>query len=511
MADKDLTIAIKTTADTAGAKSASEAIDRVTDSAARAAKDSITPSPSAKQASIRAIQDSTDKVRVNQIAFYDLDAQLTKTGNTIEHVASTPLQKLSSVVPPATAGVKNMGMVATQVGYQVTDFAVQVQGGTSAVTAFTQQAPQAIGALQMLGGGASNLTSMLGSAVSMGTGVSLVLTELVIGGGMVYKAWESMKEAQDDLSQAGNRYMKQQQFIIQQQIDLGDKVRMDFILDYYQRQTAELVKQEAVLLRIKEIQGARASAAETQASTAVTVAQNTPGADVMGAKANALAVQLETKLENLGDAVAKAEEKVKNTQVDSEKANATLHELNTQGRQNSDEWVAAGIAVEKMENAATEAKLDLAAEREKFQAAKLAISSEIDGSLSTLKADVLTETTGAATKTRDAIQAKSDEMGGNITASAKTALEALNKILADGTVRPEELAQLGQAMAQAQAARESGDRQIAEAVKGVNDLLHSQANSVITALGLVTANLATQNSKINNLSTQLNNLYARQR
>lgn len=47
-----------------------------------------------------------------------------------------------------TAGAKSgkFSQVMGQAGFQVQDFIVQVQGGTSAITAFTQQAPQLAGA-----------------------------------------------------------------------------------------------------------------------------------------------------------------------------------------------------------------------------------------------------------------------------------------------------------------------------------------------------------------------------
>lgn len=47
--------------------------------------------------------------------------------------------------------MKNTGMLASQLGFQITDFTTQVSMGTSALTAFAQQAPQAIGALSMAG------------------------------------------------------------------------------------------------------------------------------------------------------------------------------------------------------------------------------------------------------------------------------------------------------------------------------------------------------------------------
>lgn len=49
------------------------------------------------------------------------------------------------------SGMVNYGMAATQAGYQVQDFAIQVAGGQSAMTAFAQQAPQLLGAFGFAG------------------------------------------------------------------------------------------------------------------------------------------------------------------------------------------------------------------------------------------------------------------------------------------------------------------------------------------------------------------------
>lgn len=56
----------------------------------------------------------------------------------------------------------NKRAVVQQLGFQTQDFAVQVAGGTSALTAFAQQAPQAFGALSMLSQGADGAEKATG-------------------------------------------------------------------------------------------------------------------------------------------------------------------------------------------------------------------------------------------------------------------------------------------------------------------------------------------------------------
>lgn len=62
------------------------------------------------------------------------------------------------------------GMLVQQAGYQVGDFAVQVQSGTNAWVAFGQQATQIAGSLTLLGGRMLFIGSALGIAIPLVTG-----------------------------------------------------------------------------------------------------------------------------------------------------------------------------------------------------------------------------------------------------------------------------------------------------------------------------------------------------
>jgi hypothetical protein len=58
---------------------------------------------------------------------------------------SSSSRKVEEASGKAAAGTSKIGTVATQAGFQVQDFAVQIAGGTSALTAMAQQAPQFLG------------------------------------------------------------------------------------------------------------------------------------------------------------------------------------------------------------------------------------------------------------------------------------------------------------------------------------------------------------------------------
>jgi hypothetical protein len=145
MADKDITIGIRTTADTKGAKAATDALKETT----------------------RAVSDLGGSSNA-------LNDRLTATGNTSEGVASKMGGRLRGTFQ--------------QVGYQVQDFSTQVAMGTSAVTAFGQQAPQLLGAFGPAG-------AVAGALVSIGALAYGVFSKM---GGDV----QSAKEKLDDMAAA---------------------------------------------------------------------------------------------------------------------------------------------------------------------------------------------------------------------------------------------------------------------------------------------------------------------
>lgn len=79
-----------------------------------------------------------------------------------------PLKAMEGAVDRAGGRSKNLGFVLNNVSNQVGDFAVQVGMGTSAVKALGMQAPQAAGALAMLGGPFVGLASVMGLVAALG-------------------------------------------------------------------------------------------------------------------------------------------------------------------------------------------------------------------------------------------------------------------------------------------------------------------------------------------------------
>lgn len=148
MAEKDLTIAIRTTADTSGAEKAVVAIGRV--------------DKAAEDAAIHAEMQAQRNARTAGVTF---------DNPVYSENVSKAAAELDKLAPKADMSGKNlgkMGQLANQASYQIQDFAVQVGGGTSALTSFAQQAPQMLGALSsagVLSSGAAVALGGIGAAI----------------------------------------------------------------------------------------------------------------------------------------------------------------------------------------------------------------------------------------------------------------------------------------------------------------------------------------------------------
>lgn len=85
--------------------------------------------------------------------------------------ASTALSRQTKMQTGAGSMVRHNRMVFQQLGYQVGDFAVQVQGGTSAITAFTQQGSQMLGVFGPWG-------AIMGAVLAVGAPLAAVVWQL---------------------------------------------------------------------------------------------------------------------------------------------------------------------------------------------------------------------------------------------------------------------------------------------------------------------------------------------
>jgi chromosome segregation ATPase len=103
--------------------------------------------------------------------------------------------KAAAATNAASASTSKIGSLAGQAGFQIQDFAIQVSGGTSALTAFSQQAPQLLGTFGPTG-------AIAGALIAVGAIATKVFLTMAENAAMTGEAMEDMseklKEAFDD-------------------------------------------------------------------------------------------------------------------------------------------------------------------------------------------------------------------------------------------------------------------------------------------------------------------------
>lgn len=103
-------------------------------------------------------------VRVNAEGVDKASKQLDSFA-TAAQTAENASNKLPNATKTAEASIKKLGHVAGQAGFQLSDFVVQVQGGTSAFTAFAQQGGQLFGAISPIAGLVATVAGVVGGAL----------------------------------------------------------------------------------------------------------------------------------------------------------------------------------------------------------------------------------------------------------------------------------------------------------------------------------------------------------
>lgn len=105
---------------------------------------------------------------------------------------------LTNAQMAATKSSNRMGVVTQQAGYQVSDFIVQVQSGTSAFVAFGQQASQLVGVLPLV---ASPLGLTAGAAVALSAGLGIAIPLVTAIGRAFFETKAAAEQVNDSLEE----------------------------------------------------------------------------------------------------------------------------------------------------------------------------------------------------------------------------------------------------------------------------------------------------------------------
>lgn len=119
-----------------------------------------------------------------------LQREFDQTKTRIER-QTTAVRDMNVVQADATSFFQRNQSALQQLGYQTGDFAVQVQGGTSAVTAFTQQGSQMLGILGPMG-------AIMGAALAIGAPLAASFFSAAEGAEDAEDGVDAFKSALDD-------------------------------------------------------------------------------------------------------------------------------------------------------------------------------------------------------------------------------------------------------------------------------------------------------------------------
>jgi hypothetical protein len=427
--DRSVEIGIKTTADTSGAQQTVTALKEVTVESA-------------------AIERQNEKARVDQWGFVNLDEVPKKAKK-----ATQSLEDIAPATKKAGAGMDGMGRLATQAGYQMTDFAVQVQGGQSAITAFSQQFPQLIGAIQSSGMELKTLGSgILSMSVGIGTAISIGAVAAGIGIQMLTTEYGKMTAAQDAAKNSAEANKKMVEGLGEARRRVLNQQREEAIARLYAQQAADLERQANAMKRMAEIRAAEGALAGAVASAAVTSAQNS-GGDVAGAKLGQIGVETANQITALEDALAAVNQRVETAENAAITAKMKLSDM---GDIFSDQYKEAARVLDAAEIALGEAKADQATAAEKFKIETAKISATTGEALDTLS----TETQAEITRQAQEMQQEISAMAPAAFSGAKVGLDQITKLLSDGIIDPTEMAKLSEAMVRIKSSQEGRDKEV---------------------------------------------------
>lgn len=384
---------------------------------------------------------------------------------TADTTGATKATQAVTAVSTAAAGTANsmrgMNMFATQAGYQFTDFAVQVQGGTSAITAFSQQFPQLIGAAQQSG---IEFGKMSGGIMSMAVGMSGAITAGAVTAGIAVKvladAWgnvnTAIKMADDSIKRILNIEKEREEF----------KAKM--ARNRYDEWFEQALKAQNALLKsqidsLRQRDRLLASKETADAASAKADAGGATGAD-------GVASSVEAKIAAVDRSVATEREiwaTLHQASLDAAKAAEDADRLATAAEIS---WEVANKVIDAAEPAA-QAAADQAVKLDEIQRTaedqKQIILAGAREEFSALGQQTSEEITGQA----QALQTRIAALAPAAFSQAKTGLDELGKILADGEVKgAAEMALLRDAMNRIRGSQESRDGQVMSTLSSLETL-----------------------------------------
>jgi hypothetical protein len=285
----------------------------------------------------------------------------------------------------------------------------------------------------------------------------------------------------------------------------ANQVRTENLTVFFSAELRELDKQEQAMRRITQLRASeRELAAAKQASAGAAAVAG--GASPEGVAAQALATGLQNSLAQLQDTLDAATAKTEKLESDAilldQKSKALI--------ENSDEQKASLTAAEAAQQKAEDSRADLTSFTATTlnQMQTLVETGKSTGvEISTAGLEAIRE---AAVTQQTALKAEVDKLGEKSSSQARAALETLTKVLADGVIKPDEIAKVTDALNRVRSSRELADKSVQEGFETLTKATEAFSQTItpiVANIGNLTRNqeVATQTS--NGQANQIQNIF----
>jgi len=193
----------------------------------------------------------------------------------------------------ARRSMNNFNLGIQQVGYQVSDFAVQVQGGANPFVALSQQGSQLVGILPLM---ADSLGMTAGRAIALSSALAVAIPLLTVGASVFFEMAKGADDAADSVETFEDR-IESLRKSLQDFEKTQRNIRMGFTED-------EALGQDALIRAREQLRSAERAAREARASGPTVMINGQPVSQGGGLEEAKSQRALEEALRDVADAKA---------------------------------------------------------------------------------------------------------------------------------------------------------------------------------------------------------------
>jgi hypothetical protein len=490
MASKKVNIDISTTANTAGAKEAAAAMDKLEESSNNVAASAESAASKVGQ-SLENISGSSENLSKS---FFKVQSAAEQSMRAADVEAVKSKQSLDAAAAAADAYERQLAEIQSATERLVAANLADAVGKIA--KAFGDLSPEANLAVS----GVQNFLNVLAntgdpikaSLAVAGTAIGGVVSTMIDASNQAKELDKSQKEHAESMAAVRTKILA--------------SIKAEKMSEFFQKETDAVNAQIDALERRSKVQSAIASA-----QSALGGAAAPGGADPGVAEAARVNSETTAKLAEIDRQVALAGDTLAAATRNVEIANLALKEaVHREGPGGE-----SAIAAEAKLKAAEELKAQLEKDFQDIQDISTAKTAEIVAEAQT-QVDKITEQTTAqwtagVAAIQTELQAEIDKQGASASSSMKSALEGFAAVMADGQIKPEEIAKLNTAFEQLKNSQNQFNSKVLSGLQSQNSQNVQALNQITAINNQITTKLNGAINALNNLQNRVNNLALPQR